>query len=45
MDGAALVETGPADAIIVDARRDLANARALCRLLRTTGSRRRCSQW
>ena len=37
MDGAALVETGPADAIIVDARRDLANARALCRLLRTTG--------
>ena len=37
MDGAALVETGPADVILVDARRDLVNARALCRLLRTTG--------
>jgi DNA-binding response OmpR family regulator len=37
MDGAALVETGPADVILVDARRDLAGARGLCRLLRTTG--------
>jgi DNA-binding response OmpR family regulator len=37
MDGAALVETGPADVILIDARRDLVNARALCRLLRTTG--------
>ncbi|MEO6712162.1 MAG: response regulator transcription factor [Mycobacteriales bacterium] len=37
MDGAALVETGPADVILVDARRDLVNARGLCRLLRTTG--------
>lgn len=37
MDGAALVETGPADVILVDARRELVNARALCRLLRTTG--------
>ena len=37
MDGAALVETGPADIILIDARRDLVNARALCRLLRTTG--------
>ena len=27
MDGAALVETGPADVILVDARRDLVNAR------------------
>jgi DNA-binding response OmpR family regulator len=37
MDGAALVETGPADVLLVDARRDLAGARGLCRLLRTTG--------
>ena len=33
----ALVETLPADAVLVDARRDLAQARGLCRLLRTTG--------
>lgn len=34
---AALVETPPADAVLVDARRDLAHGRSLCRLLRTTG--------
>jgi DNA-binding response OmpR family regulator len=36
---ALLDETGgqPADAILVDARRDLIQARSLCRLLRTTG--------
>jgi DNA-binding response OmpR family regulator len=36
---ALLDETGsqPADAILVDARRDLVQARSLCRLLRTTG--------
>ncbi len=36
-DGAALLDPGPCDAVLVDARRDLAGARSLCRLLRTTG--------
>jgi DNA-binding response OmpR family regulator len=33
----ALLDTPTPDAVLVDARRDLAPARALCRLLRTTG--------
>jgi DNA-binding response OmpR family regulator len=33
----ALIDAPPADAVLVDARRDLAQARSLCRLLRTTG--------
>ena len=36
-EAAVLVDAPPADAVIVDARRDLAGARSLCRLLRTTG--------
>ena len=33
----ALLNAPPADALLVDARKDLAGARSLCRLLRTTG--------
>ena len=33
----ALLTAPPSDAVLVDARRDLAGARSLCRLLRTTG--------
>ena len=33
----ALVDTAPADAVLVDGRRDLAHARSLCKLLRATG--------
>jgi DNA-binding response OmpR family regulator len=36
-DASALVEAPPADAVLVDARRDLANAKSICRLLHTTG--------
>jgi DNA-binding response OmpR family regulator len=36
-EASALVETPPADAVLVDGRRDLAQTRSLCRLLRTTG--------
>jgi DNA-binding response OmpR family regulator len=36
-EGAALVDAPPCDVVIVDARRDLAQAKSLCRLLRTTG--------
>src|ERR1700678_1846435 len=36
-DASALVEAPPADVILVDARRDLANAKSICRLLHTTG--------
>ncbi len=36
-EAAVLVDAPPADAVIVDGRRDLAGARSLCRLLRTTG--------
>jgi DNA-binding response OmpR family regulator len=32
-----LVDAPPADVVVVDGRRDLAGARSLCRLLRTTG--------
>jgi DNA-binding response OmpR family regulator len=33
----ALVDAPPADAVLVDGRRDLAHARSLCQVLRTTG--------
>jgi len=33
----ALVDAAPADAVLVDGRRELAHARSLCKLLRTTG--------
>ena len=36
-EAAALIDAPPTDAVLVDARRDLAQARSLCRLLRTTG--------
>ena len=38
LEAAALLDAAPADAVIVDARRDLVAARGLCRLLRTTGT-------
>jgi DNA-binding response OmpR family regulator len=38
LEAAALVEAPPVDAVLVDARRELATARSLTRLLRTTGS-------
>jgi DNA-binding response OmpR family regulator len=36
-EGVALVDAPPCDVVLVDARRDLAQAKSLCRLLRTTG--------
>src|SRR5450756_887535 len=36
-DASALVEAPPADAVLMDARRDLAHAKSICRLLHTTG--------
>ncbi|WP_131740769.1 response regulator transcription factor [Actinomadura roseirufa] len=36
-EASALVDAPPADVVLVDARRDLAQAKGLCRLLRTTG--------
>jgi DNA-binding response OmpR family regulator len=36
-EAAALIDAPPADAILVDARRELVHAKGLCRLLRTTG--------
>jgi DNA-binding response OmpR family regulator len=36
-EGAALIDAPPADAVLVDGRRDLPHIRSLCRLLRTTG--------
>jgi DNA-binding response OmpR family regulator len=36
-DASALVAAPPADAILIDSRRELAQARGLCQLLRTTG--------
>jgi DNA-binding response OmpR family regulator len=35
---AVLVDAPPADAVLVDGRRDLASARGLCRLIKTTGA-------
>lgn len=37
-EGAALLEAPDCDAVLVDGRRDLAPARDLCKLIRTTGS-------
>ena len=37
-EGSALLEAPDADALLVDGRNDLAHARDLCRLIRTTGS-------
>ncbi|GAB1822898.1 winged helix-turn-helix transcriptional regulator [Herbidospora sp. RD11066] len=36
-EGTALLDAPPSDAILVDARRELVQAKSLCRLLRTTG--------
>jgi DNA-binding response OmpR family regulator len=36
-EAAALIDAPPADAVLVDARRELAQAKGLCRLIRTTG--------
>jgi DNA-binding response OmpR family regulator len=36
-EGSALIDAPPCDIVLVDARRDLAQAKSLCRLLRTTG--------
>jgi DNA-binding response OmpR family regulator len=36
-EGSALIDAPPADAVLVDARRDLVQAKSLTRLLRTTG--------
>jgi DNA-binding response OmpR family regulator len=36
-EAANLIDAPPADAVLVDARQDLAHAKSLCRLLRTTG--------
>ncbi len=37
LETAAMVDAPPAEAVLVDARRELVTARAVCRLLRTTG--------
>jgi DNA-binding response OmpR family regulator len=36
-DASALVEAPPADAVLMDARRDLAHAKSICRMLHATG--------
>ncbi|QXJ23936.1 response regulator transcription factor [Actinomadura graeca] len=36
-EGSALLDAPPSDVVLVDARRDLVQAKGLCRLLRTTG--------
>src|SRR5260370_35572788 len=36
-DASALVEAPPADAVLMDARRELVHAKSICRLLQTTG--------
>ncbi len=36
-EASALVDAAPADAVLIDARRELAHAKSLCRLLHTTG--------
>ncbi len=36
-EASALIDAPPTDVVLVDARRDLAHAKSLCRLLRTTG--------
>src|SRR3954453_12305735 len=37
-EGSALLEAPASDLVLIDGRRDLAHARDLCRLIRTTGS-------
>ena len=37
-EGSALLEAPDSDLVLVDGRQDLAHARDLCRLIRTTGS-------
>ncbi len=39
-EGSALLDAPDADAVLVDGRQELAHARDLCRLIRTTGSDR-----
>lgn len=36
-EASALIDAPPADVVLVDARRELVQAKSLCRLLRTTG--------
>ncbi|MER6509244.1 MULTISPECIES: response regulator transcription factor [unclassified Nonomuraea] len=36
-EASALIDTPPADAVVVDARKELVQAKSLCRLIRTTG--------
>jgi DNA-binding response OmpR family regulator len=36
-EASALIDTPPADAVLVDARKELVQAKSLCRLIRTTG--------
>lgn len=36
-EASALIDTPPSDAVLVDARKELAHAKSLCRLIRTTG--------
>jgi DNA-binding response OmpR family regulator len=36
-EASALIDTPPAEAVLVDARKELAHAKSLCRLIRTTG--------
>lgn len=36
-EASALLDAGPADAVLVDARKELVHAKSLCRLIRTTG--------
>ena len=36
-EASALIDAPPADAVLVDARRDLARGKGLCQLLRTAG--------
>jgi DNA-binding response OmpR family regulator len=36
-EASALLDIGPADALLVDGRRDLPHVRSLCRIIRTTG--------
>jgi DNA-binding response OmpR family regulator len=38
LEASALLDAAPADVVLVDARRELAHARATCRVLRTTGA-------
>ena len=37
-EGSALLEAPDSDVVLIDGRKDLAHARDLCRLIRTTGS-------